>query len=168
MRQIISLPPSLVGRIRSDTHIQGLAQAVVECLSNSIDACAANIEIEIDARELSFMVIDDGCGIASSSMAQLGLRFATSKLRSLTELHAGVSTLGFKGEAIASLVETSVVHVVSRASGSFETCIKILRPGAVLKCGISMEPRPRPGTTVSIRNFLFNQPVRQHQVLASG
>lgn len=168
MKRIAPLPETLVGRIRGDTHIAGLGAAVAECVANSLDAGTTNISVAVDARELSFTVTDDGAGIRPDCMATIGRRFATSKLASLAELQAGISTLGFKGEALASLADAAVVSVTSRASGEFETWTKVLKPGSVLQCGVAAESRPRPGTTVAVRNFLFNQPVRQQRLLANG
>jgi hypothetical protein len=73
-----------------------------------------------------------------------------------------------RGEALASLAETSVLEVTSKARGSFETHVKVLRGGEVAKQGLARQQRARQGTVVALRDFLFNRPVRRKQLLAAG
>ena len=70
-----------------------------------------------------------------------------------------------RGEALASLAETSVLEIVSKARGAFETHRKVLQGGKVAKQGLAMEQRNRQGTTVAVMDFLFNRPVRRKQLL---
>lgn len=70
-----------------------------------------------------------------------------------------------RGEALASLGETSVLEITSKARGTFETHRKVLQGGDVLKQGLAMEQRLRQGTIVSVRDFLYNRPVRRKQLL---
>jgi DNA mismatch repair protein MLH3 len=100
-------------------------------------------------------------------MPSVGLRFATSKLQRLEQL-AAVRTLGFKGEALASLAEVSTLEVSSRCLGRFETFEKVMRGGQAVRCGPSLgAPRQRAGTTVRVRGVFFNQAVRQRQAAAA-
>ena len=73
-----------------------------------------------------------------------------------------------RGEALASLAETSVLEVSSKARGSFETHVKVLRGGEVAKQGLALQQQARPGTVVTLHDFLFNRPVRRKQQLAAG
>jgi DNA mismatch repair protein MLH3 len=160
------LPPSVVGKIRSDTHIASFTQAVCEVVANSLDARARAVEVAIDPQQLSFAVDDDGCGIPSASMPSVGLRFTTSKLQRLEQLPS-VRTLGFKGEALASLAEVCTLEISSRCLGKFDTFEKVIRGGQAVRCGPSLgQARPRAGTTVRARGIFFNQGVRQRQAMA--
>lgn len=102
---IARLEPTTVSRLRSSSIVRGLAQCVEELVCNSLDAGASSVSVSIDIAQgsISASVEDDGCGVRPADMRILGQRHATSKLSSLQELEAGPVTLGFKGEALASL-----------------------------------------------------------------
>lgn len=165
---ITVLPPPLVSRLHSTGVLGGLAHAVEECVCNSVDGEATDIEVEIDAQSFSFVVRDNGVGIAPEDLQHAGAAHATSKLRSVEQFEAGLGTLGFRGEALAAICGTAVVEITSRARGSFETHRKLLSAGAVLKCGLAPEQRAAPGTTVQVRDLLWNQPVRRKAIVTAG
>jgi DNA mismatch repair protein MutL len=167
MENIHILQPTVAARVRSGYVIQTVAQAVEECLCNSIDAGATEVQIVVDERYLNFEVEDNGHGIPADSFKSLGVRFATSKLRNLNQLLAGPSTYGFRGEALASLAECSVLHISSKARGQFQTWTKVISGGATLQLGLSHHQRKIHGTVVSVKDFQYNQPVRrQHSQLS--
>lgn len=160
------LPASISGKIRSSTHIASFYQAICEVVANSVDAQAKAIEVLLHPQQLSFAVDDDGNGIPSSSMQSVGTRFATSKLKSLEQL-AAVRTLGFKGEALASIGEVASLEISSRCLGKFETFDKFIKAGQTVRCGPSLlAGRKRAGTTVRVANIFFNRPLQQRQVAA--
>ncbi|KAK9838832.1 hypothetical protein WJX74_004151 [Apatococcus lobatus] len=165
--KIERLPPQLGGKLRSQTAITGLARIVEELVCNSIDARASKIIVELDSRLLSLRVEDDGIGIPQDSFSLLCQRSCSSKLQAGGQL-SSVATLGFRGEALASVADSSILEVISRATGSFETHIKALRGGEVLKHGLALEQRRHHGTVVSVRDFLYNQPVRRKQLAQAG
>ena len=76
---------------------------------------------------------DDGSGISADDFNLLGVRHASSKLHSLQQLQQGSATLGFRGEALASIAERARLEITSKARGAFETHCKILQGGIVLK-----------------------------------
>lgn len=154
-------PLPCVGALRGGVAIAGLAQAVEECVCNSLDAGASEVHVELDAAALSFRVADDGAGIPQASLAALGSRGATSKL-------PGAATLGFHGEALAALVECAVVEVTSRAAGSFETYTKVLSGGGTARLGLALEQRVQRGTVVHVRDLFHNAPVRRKALLSAG
>ncbi|KAK9865331.1 hypothetical protein WJX84_004621 [Apatococcus fuscideae] len=151
--------------LRSQTAVSGLARTVEELVCNSVDAQASKVVVELDALLLSVRVEDDGAGIAEDSFDLLCQRSCSSKLTSGNQL-SQVETLGFKGEALASIANSSVLEVTSRARGSFETHIKLIRGGDALKQGLALEQRQQQGTAVTVRDFLYNQPVRRKQLQA--
>ncbi len=95
-------------------------------------------------------------------------RSCTSKLRSAAELDAGVASLGFRGEALASIADCSLLEVTSKAARAFETHAKLLRGGAVLRQGLALQQRERQGTSVAVRDFLFNRPINRRALLEAG
>lgn len=111
---------------------------------------------------------DNGAGVPAASLRLLGTRSATSKLHSMSQLEAGVGTLGFRGEALAAICETAVVEIVSRACGCFETHTALLRGATLLKTGLALEQRSRPGTVVSVSDLFFNQPVKLKALMGAG
>lgn len=163
MERIHVLQPTVAARVRSGYVIQTIAQAVEECFSNSIDAGATEVQIVIDERLFNFEIEDNGHGIPADSFGSLGVRFATSKLRNLNQLLAGPSTYGFRGEALASLAECSVLQISSKARGQFQTWTKVISGGVTLQVGLSTNQRKIHGTVVSVKDFQYNQPVRRKQ-----
>jgi DNA mismatch repair protein MutL len=154
------LPDATASRLRTTFIVGSLAQAVEELVHNAVDAGSRSVAVVIDAAAGAASCADDGCGVPLPQLRLLGQRHHTSKLRSLSELEAGVPTLGFRGEALASLADCAVVEMVTRAEGSFDTGAVVLTGGALVSCGLSPTPRER-GTTVTLRAFLYNQPVRR-------
>lgn len=170
MRRIAPLRGSLAARLRTGCALQTLAQVVEELVANSLDAGAVSIRVElsIGAGQLAASVHDDGTGIAGADFARLAERYCTSKLRSAAELDAGVASLGFRGEALACAADCAVLEVTSKAAGAFETHAKLMRGGSVLKQGLALQQRERQGTSVTVRDFLFNRPVNRRALLEAG
>ena len=170
MQPIAPLPSALVAHLRSGCAIQSLAQVLEELASNSLDAGATEITAELacGCGQLAVSVHDNGTGIPGTDFACLAQRYCTSKLRSVRELNAGVASLGFRGEALASIAEGSVMEVTSKASGTFETHAKLLSGGRVLKQGLALQQRACQGTSVCVRDFLFNRPISRRAQLELG
>lgn len=167
-QQIKQLPAALAARLRAPLVINSLAQAVEELAANSVDAQATVVRVQIDLSSLSLSVKDDGHGVDQDSLTSIAVRHATSKLQDLNQLSSGVTTLGFKGEAMASMADMSLLQIMSKAKGSFETHMKLLKGGKVIKQGLANEQRQKTGTTVCLKDFMFNQPVKRRQYLQSG
>ncbi len=161
------LPAAVVATLRAPQVIHSLAQALEELVSNSIDAQSTHIECEVDVVSLSLCVVDNGCGIAEDSFESVAQRHCTSKLRNQHQLNSGVATLGFKGEALACIAEVSLLQLTSKAAGSFETHMKLLKGGRLLKHGLALEQRQKAGTVVLVKDLLFNQPVRRRHYVQS-
>ena len=104
------LAREVVGHLRSTVAITSLSMAVEELVCNSLDAGATAIDVSVQPEGGFVDVRDDGRGIDEADLAVVGARHATSKIRSLDDL-ASASTLGYRGEALASLGEVGVLSI---------------------------------------------------------
>ena len=158
MPTIRQLPIGLVNKIAAGEVIERPASVVKEILENSIDAGASHVELVVEGGGIELIRIsDNGYGIPSDQLELAVAPHATSKLHSSDDLF-DVKTLGFRGEALASIAEISHLTLRSRTSDSdsgYELSVK----------GGEKEPiRPRSGpvgTTIEIRHLFFNTPVRR-------
>jgi DNA mismatch repair protein MutL len=133
------------------------ASVVKELCENCIDAGAKSITVEIKKGGITYIrVTDDGCGIEKGEIATAFLRHATSKISKASDLDA-IGTLGFRGEALASIAAVSRVEVFSKTANSKEgTCLTV-EGGEVLDIADAGCPD---GTTMIVRNLFFNTPAR--------
>ncbi len=148
----------LVNQIAAGEVIERPASVVKELVENSLDAGAKRIHIEVEdgGREL-IRVADDGGGIAADELPLALSSHATSKIAEADDLES-IATLGFRGEAIASIASVSRLRIVSRVSGA-EAGAAIEASGADVST-----PEPTgcaPGTVVEVRNLFFNTPARR-------
>ena len=131
---------------------------VKELVENSVDSAATSISIDIEEGGCRLIrVTDDGCGIAPDEIKLALSRHATSKIASLEDLE-GLTTLGFRGEALPSIASVSHLTVTSAIRGESAGC-RVVADGGVLE-----GPRPAPharGTTVEVHDLFFNTPARR-------
>ena len=163
MPTIQQLSPSVVNKIAAGEVIERPASVLKELLENSVDAGARRIDVTVDkgGGEL-IRVADDGCGIAADELLLAVASHATSKITSADDLFS-VATLGFRGEALASIAEVSRMVVRSRtADAATGAELEVLggQPREAVPCGCPI------GTTIEVRNLFFNTPVR-HKFLRS-
>src|SRR5438067_343039 len=115
-RPIVQLPPSLVNRIAAGEVIERPAAVVKELVENALDSGATQITIEAEDGGRSLIrVIDDGCGIAPGDLPLAFASHATSKLACDDDLFR-ITTMGFRGEALASIGAVSHARVLSRTA----------------------------------------------------
>ena len=158
MPRIRQLPSSVVTKIAAGEVIERPASVVKELLENSVDAGATRIDIDLDQGGTELIrVVDDGHGIEPDDLPLVFASHATSKLRDAADLFR-IGTLGFRGEAMASIGGVAKVTVQSRAAGRADGC-ELLCDGGDL--GPVRPWNGAPGTRVEVRHLFFNTPVRK-------
>jgi DNA mismatch repair protein MutL len=158
MPTIRQLPPSLVNKIAAGEVIERPASVVKELLENSVDAGASDIEIIIESGGLDLIRIsDNGCGIEPDQVHLAVASHATSKLQTADDLF-DVHTLGFRGEALASIAEVSHLTLRTRTA-DHDSGIELKVQGGIAE---PLVPAGCPvGTTIEVRHLFFNTPVRR-------
>lgn len=155
---IRELSKSMINKIAAGEVVERPANVVKELVENSIDAGATRVEIEVEKGGIeSIKIIDDGCGISPDQLVLALSPHSTSKLSEPDDLFR-IHTLGFRGEALASIAEISHLTLVSRSAES--------REGAEIRSdgGARSEILPRGravGTTIEVRDIFFNVPARR-------
>ncbi len=157
MGKIVLLDDSTINKIAAGEVIERPASVVKEIVENSIDAGANNITVEIRNGGISYIrVTDNGKGIMQDDMEIAFERHATSKIRSADDLD-DVKSMGFRGEALASIAEIAKVELISKTAQSDNGYRVLIEGGKVLE---SSEYGCPNGTTITIENLFFNTPVR--------
>ena len=158
MGLIRELPASVINAIAAGEVVERPASVVKELLENAIDAGATRVEVAVERGGKDLVrVADDGRGMDQDDLMLAFRPHATSKLREAADLHR-ITTLGFRGEALAAIAEVSRVRCQSRprgAEGGAEIAIDAGVAGEVREVGIP------PGTVVEVRNLFCNAPVRR-------
>ena len=157
MGNIVLLDELTINKIAAGEVIERPASVVKEMVENSLDAGATNINIEIQNGGISLIrIADNGRGIEPDDMRLAFERHATSKIRVADDLET-VRTMGFRGEALASIAAIARVEMVSRTKDSDMGNKIIVEGGKIIK----EEPIGAPvGTTITVENLFFNTPVR--------
>jgi DNA mismatch repair protein MutL len=153
------LPDSIANQIAAGEVVQRPASAVKELMENSIDAGAKNIKLIIkEAGKTLLQVIDDGIGMSETDARMSLERHATSKIRKAEDLFE-LYTMGFRGEALASIAAVAQVELKTRpADQELGTCIVV--EGSDIK---KQEPVAcEKGTSISVKNLFYNIPARRN------
>ena len=157
-KPIRQLPPEVIGQSAAGEVVERPAAAIKELVENSMDAGATAITVDIKEGGLtSFRVVDNGSGIQPSDIRLAFARHATSKIRTAEDLY-GVRSLGFRGEALASIAAVSKVTCQTRAKGQDMGLTVCNEGGDILDIQESACPE---GTTFTVKELFYNAPVRR-------
>jgi DNA mismatch repair protein MutL len=153
------LPPQLANQIAAGEVVERPASVVKELVENSLDAGASHIEIEIEKGGSKLIrVRDNGSGIAEHELVLALSRHATSKITDLTDLEA-ICSLGFRGEALASISSVSRLTLTSRTAAQ-EAAWQASAEGRDMQ--VSVKPAAHPvGTSIEVLDLFFNTPARR-------
>lgn len=158
-RSIHRLEEGTIRQIAAGEVVERPSSVVKELIENALDAGATEVQVRISGGGLGLIeVADNGQGIPIGDFPLVFERHATSKLRDAAELPS-VSTLGFRGEALASIAAVAHVHLLSRCEGTTNAFEMEVEPGSSFAA-----PRPAArarGTTLAVRDLFFNTPARR-------
>lgn len=158
MPQIRQLPTSVINKIAAGEVIERPSSVVKELVENSVDAGATRIDVLIEKGGTDLIrIADNGCGIEASQLELAVSPHATSKIFSADDLFS-VSSMGFRGEALASIAEVSQFLIRSRVTDSPSGYQLVVNGGErqpIDPCGCPI------GTIMEVRNLFFNTPVRR-------
>lgn len=151
------LPPQVATKIAAGEVVERPASVAKELIENAIDAGATDIDVEIrqGGRRL-IRVSDNGCGIPQPETALAFARHATSKISDETDL-THITTLGFRGEALASIAAVSHVTMLTHAQGEDAGTLLRLEGGEIVR---NERHGGKTGTVISIENLFYNTPAR--------
>ena len=160
MADIIQLlPDSIANQIAAGEVVQRPASAVKELMENAVDAGAQNIKLILkDSGKTLIQVIDDGCGMSETDARMSFERHATSKIREAKDLFT-IRTMGFRGEALASIASISQVELKTRRAIE-DLGTRIVIEGFDLKLQESCQTPV--GTSISVKNLFYNIPARRN------
>ena len=165
MPRIHQLPSSVITKIAAGEVIERPASVIKELLENSIDAGSQRIDIEVEQGGVErIFVADDGCGIMPDDMPLAFASHATSKLQNADDLFR-IGTLGFRGEALASIGGVAQVTLQSRPAALDSGC-ELHCDGGVL--GVIKPWNGAPGTRIDVRHLFYNTSVRRKFLKAPG
>lgn len=155
---IQQLPDSIANQIAAGEVVQRPASVVKELMENSIDAGSSKIQLLVrDAGKSLIQVIDNGCGMSETDARMSFERHATSKIRSANDLFS-VRTMGFRGEALASIAAVAQVELKTRKSDEELGSALIIHGSGVVEQKYCQAPR---GTSIAVENLFFNTPGRR-------
>lgn len=153
------LPDSIANQIAAGEVIQRPASVVKELLENAIDAGSTEIKLIIkDAGKSLIQIVDNGCGMSATDARLSFERHATSKIRSAEDLFS-IRTMGFRGEALASLAAVAQVEMKTKQSFD-ELGTKIIVEGSEIKKQEACQATD--GTSIAVKNLFYNIPARRN------
>ncbi|WP_025732084.1 DNA mismatch repair endonuclease MutL [Carnimonas nigrificans] len=159
-RRIQVLAPRLANQIAAGEVVERPSSVLKELVENAVDAGASRIDIDIENGGARLIQVrDNGSGIDQQDLPLALSRHATSKITSLDELE-GVASLGFRGEALASISSVSRLELFSNVSDDPTQGWRVVAEGRDMASRVSPAPHPQ-GTTLAVRDLFFNTPARR-------
>lgn len=155
MKRIKLLPENLINQIAAGEVIERPASAVKELVENSIDSGATKIEVEVSNGAKDLRIADNGSGIHKDDVALAFSRHATSKIENQKDLWS-INTLGFRGEALASIISVAKVTCITRTANS-ENGLKVECANSEIKIS---ETGCAVGTVMDVKDLFYNIPAR--------
>ncbi len=160
MSKISLLSPRLANQIAAGEVVERPASVVKELLENALDAGADRVEVDVESGGVRLIrVRDNGAGMDDEDLPLSLSRHATSKIHSLEDLER-VGSLGFRGEALASISSVSRLGITSNARDEGSEGLRAECEGSNMEVSVKPAPHPR-GTTVEVRDLFFNTPARR-------
>ena len=157
MPKIIQLSQHVANLIAAGEVVERPASVAKELLENAVDAGATQVTLEIRDGGMTFLrVTDNGCGMSLEDARTAFLRHATSKLKTAEDL-AAISTMGFRGEALAAIASVSRIDLLTKLTGAVVGTSLSLEAGVITDEGEAGCPE---GTTIIIRDLFYNTPAR--------
>lgn len=157
MPKIIQLSPHIANLIAAGEVVERPASVMKELLENAVDAGATSVTAEIRDGGMTFLrVTDNGCGMEPADARTAFLRHATSKLRTAEDL-AAITTMGFRGEALAAIASVSRIDLLTKSAGSLSGTSLSLEAGSITEESEAGCPE---GTTIIVRDLFYNTPAR--------
>ena len=157
--EIRTLDSRTIDKIAAGEVVERPASVVKELVENSLDAGATSITVEVDSGGIDrIRVVDDGVGMNESAVRKAVQQHTTSKLRSISDLEGGISTLGFRGEALYTIGAVSRLTITTKARGE-ETGTKLTLRGSTVE---ACDPAGCPvGTAIEVTDLFYNTPARK-------
>jgi DNA mismatch repair protein MutL len=158
MNKIQILPDNLANQIAAGEVVERPASVIKELVENAVDAGATRLQVDVELGGRRLMrVIDDGEGMTRDDAILAFERHATSKIRSLDDL-AAIGTLGFRGEALASIASVARVELLTKTDVESAATRVVVEGGRLIDVKDAARDR---GTTISVRDLFFNTPARR-------
>ncbi|XP_075655898.1 DNA mismatch repair protein MLH3 [Castanea sativa] len=166
MRSINPLPEAVRSSVRSGIILFDITRVVEELVFNSLDASATKVSVYVGVSTCYVKVEDDGSGVTRDGLVLLGERYATSKFHQLADMDTASGCFGYRGEALASISDVSLLEIVTKAYGRPNGYRKVIKGCKCLYLEID-DGRKNVGTTVTVRDLFYNQPVRRKYMQSS-
>jgi DNA mismatch repair protein MutL len=158
MSKIRVLSDQLINQIAAGEVVERPASVAKELVENAIDAGAQRVEVDVEAGGRRLLrVADDGCGMTRDDALLAFERHATSKIARAEDL-LSINTLGFRGEALASIASVARVELVTQLAAETEGTRVLIEGGRMRDVQVAARPR---GTTITVRDLFFNVPARR-------
>lgn len=152
------LDKDTINKIAAGEVIERPSSAVKELIDNSIDAGSTDIRIEVEkGGKRSFLVRDNGCGMSRADTLIAYKKHATSKLTRIEDLNT-ISTMGFRGEALASITAVAKVEIITRPVEEITGTKIVIHGGKLLE---TTDAGTSPGTSVQVKDLFYNTPARR-------